>query len=110
MWNFGIPYSLKHYIDIILQPKYLFKYTDKGPEGLVKNKKAVIISSRGGDYSAESPFHAYDLQEPYLRIVFGFIGINDITFINAQPMDAFGPEVQNKKIEEAKNTAMKVEL
>lgn len=101
MWNFGIPYRLKHYIDIIIQPKYLFRYTDKGVEGLAKNKKMVVITSRGGDYSKDSPFHAYDFQEPYLRGIFGFVGITDITFINAQPMDAMGGEVQNKKIEEA---------
>ena len=107
MWNFGIPYSLKHYIDIIVQPKYLFRYTDKGPEGLVKNKKMVIVTSRGGDYSPESPFHAYDLQEPYLQTVFGFVGITDILFINAQPMDALGPDVQKEKIEQAKALARK---
>ena len=45
MWNFNIPYPLKHYIDVILQPKYLFRYTEKGPEGLVKNKKAIIGNS-----------------------------------------------------------------
>jgi len=100
MWNFGIPYPLKQYIDIILQPKYLFKYTPKGPEGLVKNKKMLVITSRGGDYST-SNFKKFDLQEPYLRTVFGFAGITDINFINAQPMDAMGPEIQNKKIKEA---------
>jgi FMN-dependent NADH-azoreductase len=108
MWNFSIPYPLKHYIDIIIQPKYLFRYTDKGPEGLVKNKKMVIITSRGGDYSAESPFHSYDYQEPYLRTLFGFVGITDITFINAQPMDALGPKVQEEKIKEAQLLAGKV--
>lgn len=108
MWNFGIPYPLKQYIDLIIQPKYLFRYTDKGVEGLVKNRKMVVITSRGGDYSQESPFHAYDFQEPYLRSIFGFVGITDITFINAQPMDAAGESVQNKKIEEAKVLARKV--
>ncbi len=108
MWNFSIPYYLKHYIDVIVQPKYLFRYTEKGPEGLVKNKKMVIITSRGGDYSPESPFHIYDNQEPYLRTVFGFIGITDITFINTQPMDALGLEVQKQKIESTKVTAMKI--
>jgi len=108
MWNFSIPYYLKHYIDVIVQPKYLFRYTEKGPEGLVKDKKMVIITSRGGDYSPESPFHIYDNQEPYLRTVFGFIGITDITFINTQPMDALGLEVQKQKIESAKETAMKI--
>ena len=108
MWNFGIPYHLKHYIDIIVQPKYLFKYTEKGPEGLVKNKKMVVITSRGGDYGTDSPFHAYDLQEPYLRAVFGFVGLTDIMFINTQPMDAQGPDVQKQKIEEALIIAKKV--
>ncbi len=108
MWNFSIPYSLKQYIDIIVQPKYLFRYTDKGPEGLAKNKKMLVISSRGGDYGPDSPFHAYDFQEPYLRTVFGFVGITDITFINIQPMDALGLDVQKKKIEEAKVMARKI--
>lgn len=108
MWNFGIPYRLKQYIDIIVQPRYLFRYTEKGPEGLAKNKKMVIVTSRGGDYSPGSPFHAYDLQEPYLRTVLGFVGITDMIFINAQPMDAMGPEVQEKKIEEFKEKARAV--
>lgn len=106
MWNFSIPYVLKHYIDIILQPKYLFRYTDKGPEGLVRNKKMVIITSRGGDYSAASPSHAYDYQEPYLRTVFGLAGITDIIFINAQPMDAMGPGVAEEKIKIAQKVAV----
>lgn len=108
MWNFSIPYALKQYIDVIIQPKYLFRYTDKGVEGLAKNKKMVIIASRGGDYGPDSPARAYDLQEPYLKTVFGFVGIQDITFVVAQPMDALGPDVANKKIEEAKVRARAV--
>ena len=108
MWNFSIPYPLKHYIDIIVQPKYLFRYTEKGVEGLVKNKKMTVITSRGGDYSLGSPFHSYDFQESYLRAVFGFVGISDMTFINAQPMDALGEETKNRKIEEAKEAAIKI--
>ena len=108
MWNFSIPYNLKHYIDIILQPKYLFRYTPSGVEGLVKNKKMVVITSRGGDYSQASPVHNFDFQEPYLRAVFGFVGVTDMTFIIAQPMDALGLEVQAKKIEEAKSIARKI--
>lgn len=105
MWNFSIPYILKHYIDVILQPKYLFRYTETGPEGLVKNKKMLIVTSRGGDYGPGSPFHQYDFQEPYLRAIFGLVGITDIHFINTQPMDAMGPDVQKEKIEEAKKIA-----
>lgn len=105
MWNFSIPYVLKHYIDVIVQPKYLFRYTDKGPEGLAKNKKMVIITSRGGDYSASSPFHAHDYQEPYLRTIFNLVGITDIVFINAQPMDAMGQGAAEEKIKQAQGLA-----
>ena len=108
MWNFSIPYYLKHYIDVILQPKYLFRYTEKGPEGLAKNKKMAVITSRGGDYSPESPSHAYDFQEPYIKAVFGLAGITDVTFINAQPMDALGLDVQKEKIKEAQGAARKL--
>jgi FMN-dependent NADH-azoreductase len=110
MWNFGIPYSLKHYIDIIVQPRYLFQYTDQGPEGLVKGKKMVIVTSRGGDYGPDSPAHSFDQQEPYLRTVFGFVGITDLTFVNAQPMDAAGEDVREQKIVEAVNQIGKVTL
>lgn len=108
MWNFSIPYTLKHYIDIILQPKYLFRYTSFGVEGLVKNKKMVVITSRGGDYSQGSPVHNFDFQEQYLRAVFGFVGLTDMTFVIAQPMDALGPDIKLKKIEEAKTVARKI--
>jgi len=100
MWNFSIPYTLKHYIDVIVQPKYLFRYTASGVEGLAQNKKMVVAASRGGDYGPGSPSQASDLQEPYLRTVFGFAGITDITFLIAQPMN-MGPELAEKKLQEA---------
>jgi FMN-dependent NADH-azoreductase len=88
MWNFTIPYALKYYIDTIVQPGYLFGYNDAGlPVGLCAGKKLVCVTSRGGDYSAGGPMHAYDMQEPYLRAIFGFVGITDITFVNVQPVD-----------------------
>ena len=106
MWNFHIPYPLKQYIDIIIQPKYLFRYAANGVEGLVKNKKMMVISSRGGDYSSGTPAQGYDFQEPYLRAIFGFVGIVDINFVNLQPAD-MGPELLQKGIEEAKSAALK---
>lgn len=107
MWNFGIPYKLKHFIDIIFQPRYLFRYTEKGVEGLAKDKKVVVLTSRGGDYGLTSPAHSMDNQEPYLRIVFSFVGIKDITFIAAQPMDALGEQVRNEKIAKARQEAVR---
>ncbi len=105
MWNFGIPYFLKHYIDVILQPKYLFRYTENGVEGLIKNRKMVVITSRGGDYSPGTPAAGFDQQEPYLRTAFGFAGISDIIFINAQPMDALGPQTGQERLEKAREKA-----
>lgn len=111
MWNFSIPYALKYYIDSIIQPGYLYKYNEQGqPVGLVHGKKMICITSRGGDYSEKSPFHTYDFQEPYLRAIFGFVGITDIHFINAQPMD-ITPELRAAAlataIEEARSLVAK---
>ena len=113
MWNFSIPYALKYYIDCIIQPGYLYKYNEQGqPVGLVHGKKMICVTSRGGDYSAKSPFHAYDFQEPYLRAIFGFVGIIDMHFISAQPMD-ITPELREAAIaaaiEEARSLAANAE-
>ncbi len=107
MWNFNIPYVLKQYIDVIMQPRYLFRYTESGPEGLLKDKKMVVITSRGGEYISDE-MKKIDFQEPYLRTIFGLAGISDITFINAQPMDAQGPEVQKERIIQAQEAARKI--
>ena len=98
MWNFSVPYALKYYIDSIIQPGYLYKYNEQGqPIGMVHGKKMICVTSRGGDYSEKSPFHAYDFQEPYLRAIFGFAGITDMHFVNAQPMD-ITPELREAAI------------
>lgn len=98
MWNFSLPYALKYYIDAIVQPGYLFQYDENGvPHPLVHDKKMIVVTSRGGDYSANSPLHVFDFLEPYLRAIFNFIGITDIHFINAQPMD-ISPELRRNSI------------
>jgi len=103
MWNFSIPYMLKHYIDLIVQPRYLFQYGEKGrAEGLLKGKKMVVAATRGGQYTGEAK--SFDFQEPYLRTIFGFVGISDIDFIIAEPMD-MGSALQKQKLQEVKETA-----
>lgn len=104
MWNFSIPYKLKHYIDIIVQPQYMFRYTENGVEGLANGKKMFIVTSRGGDYSGNN--QDMDFQEPYLRSVFGFCGIHDIDFINAQPMDAAGAQIRQERLAVAQQYAV----
>ena len=83
MHNFGLPSSLKAYIDHIARAGKTFQYTATGPEGLLKGKKAYVISARGGDYSEESPMAALDFINPYMKTVLGFLGIEDVTFIGA---------------------------
>jgi len=101
MWNFSVPYALKYYIDCIVQPGYVFRYDEQGrPVPLVTGKRMVCVTSRGGDYSATGPLHSYDFQEPYLRAIFGFIGITDVDFINAQPMDVT-PALREAAVEAA---------
>ncbi|HNW93497.1 MAG TPA: NAD(P)H-dependent oxidoreductase [bacterium] len=108
MWNFAIPFVLKNYLDIIFQPRYLFRYTDHGPEGLVIGKKMAVISSRGGDYGPDSPAQKMDNIIPYLSTAFGFIGQKEIDFISAQPMDAGGPEICAQQIAAASKKAEEV--
>ncbi|KIE58827.1 FMN-dependent NADH-azoreductase [Methylacidiphilum kamchatkense Kam1] len=79
MWNFAIPYRLKHYIDILVQPTYTFSYTpQEGYKGLVVGKKACLICSRGGSYPEGTEFQKYDFQLPYMKLILGFIGITDV--------------------------------
>lgn len=94
MWNFGIPYALKYYIDAIVQPGYLFAYDEHGvPHGLVHGKRMVCVTSRGGDYS-QPPMDAMDHMVGYLRAIFGFVGITDLKFFDVQPCDVT-PELRN---------------
>ncbi len=76
MWNFSIPYRLKQYIDIIVQPGLTFSMDEKGNYiGLVKNKPVFIAYSRGGKYPPGSQQEAFDLQKKYWELILGFYGI-----------------------------------
>jgi FMN-dependent NADH-azoreductase len=101
MWNFGIPYRLKHYLDILIQPSYTFSFSpEKGFEGLVKGKPAMIVFARGGDYENADP-NAVDFQKRYMELVLGFIGITDIRSVMVEPTLMGGPEVAKQKTEAA---------
>ncbi|AGB82425.1 acyl carrier protein phosphodiesterase [Serratia sp. FGI94] len=97
MYNFNISTQLKNYFDLIARAGVTFRYTEKGPEGLVKGKRAIILTSRGGVHKGT----ATDLVEPYLRLFLGFIGITDVEFVFVEGV-AFGPDVAGKAQEEAK--------
>lgn len=84
MWNFGLPYRLKHYIDLITQPGMAWTIGDSGYQGLVSGKAAMIYSS-AGVYHETSGMQDYDLQKPGLEGWLAFIGITDVTPIIAAP-------------------------
>jgi FMN-dependent NADH-azoreductase len=84
MYNFSISSTLKAWIDHITRAGRTFRYTEKGPEGLLKNKKVFVVTARGGIYTGDSPAKAYDFQEPYLRAILGFNGLTDVTFIHVE--------------------------
>jgi len=103
MYNFNIPTQLKNYFDLIARAGVTFRYTEAGPEGLVKGKKAVVISSRGGIHK-DTPT---DLLTPYVKLFLGFIGITDVEFVFAEGI-AYGPEVASKATAEAKDALKQI--
>lgn len=96
MINFGIPSSLKAYIDHVVRPGVTFRYGEKGPEGLVKGKRAYLVVARGGAYS-QGPMQAFNFQDTYLKVALGFIGITDLEVIAVEGL-AFGPEAVEKAV------------
>ncbi|MBI6021244.1 FMN-dependent NADH-azoreductase [Clostridium perfringens] len=92
MWNLSFPAILKAYIDYVSVSGITFKYTAEGPVGLLNNKKAVHIVSRGGGYD-NSP---YEMGDRYLRTILGFFGIKDIETIGIDNLDVIGVNVEEK--------------
>ena len=74
MYNFTIPTQLKMYIDAICRAGVTFRYTEDGPQGLLKAKKATFVISRGGKYQS----FGYTSQEDFLKMTFKFLGVQDI--------------------------------
>jgi FMN-dependent NADH-azoreductase len=91
MYNFTVPTQLKAWLYRILVAGKTFAYTAEGPKGLAGGKRVIIVSTRGGLYTAGAPAEGLDFQETYLRAVLGFIGISDVEIVRAEGL-AFGPE------------------
>jgi FMN-dependent NADH-azoreductase len=103
MYNFNIPSTFKAYIDQIVRAGKTFAVGPNGFEGLVKNKKALFITSSGAAYVPGTPMAAYNFQEPYLRVIFGFIGLTDLQFVAADSMN-LGEAAARHSREKAENT------
>ena len=101
MYNFTIPSTLKAWLDHIARAGRTFRYTESGPAGLLTGKKVFVITGRGGVYSGDSPARGLDFQEPYLRAMLGFLGIDDVTFIHVEGLKV-SPEAAASGIERAR--------
>lgn len=103
MWNFHIPYPLKHFIDVIVQPGLTFGFDQAGGTvGLVPSGRPVqLVLTRGSTgYGPGGPFDGSDHQEPYLRSILNFIGLTDLRSIVAEGT-AYGPQVAEPALEKA---------
>ncbi|MGI4718967.1 MAG: FMN-dependent NADH-azoreductase [Janthinobacterium lividum] len=95
MYNFGMPTQLKNWFDAIARSGVTFRYTETGPEGLLKNKKVYVATARGGIYPADA-----DPQVPHIRMLLNFLGLTDHTFIYSSGLN-MGPEAAAKGQQEA---------
>ncbi|XZE51470.1 FMN-dependent NADH-azoreductase [Planctomycetaceae bacterium SH139] len=104
MWNFGIPYKLKHYIDVLAQPGQTFSFDPAtGYSGLVTGKPVAVVYARGGAYSADEA-KGMDMQKGYLEMLLGFIGFTDIHNILVEPTLA-APDDVNNTVDSSKKAA-----
>ena len=97
MYNFSVPTQLKSYFDFIARPRVTFQYTEKGPEGLLTGKKAVVLAAFGGFHQNQPT----DLVTAYVKTILGFIGITDVQFVYVEGI-GFGPEAVVKAQNQAK--------
>lgn len=100
MYNFNVPSTFKAYIDQIVRANRTFAVTEQGYQGLVNGKKMLIVTASGGSFRPGTPTEGYDFQKPFLRAVFGLIGITDITFVQADNLSS-GDDARQESLDEA---------
>ncbi|CAQ84509.1 MULTISPECIES: FMN-dependent NADH-azoreductase [Photorhabdus] len=103
MYNFNIPTQLKNYFDLIARAGVTFRYTENGPEGLIKGKRAIVLTSRGGIHK-DGPS---DLLVPYLRLFLGFLGLTDVEFVFVEGV-GLSPDTANQAQQAARETLEKI--
>ncbi|MFZ5658299.1 MAG: FMN-dependent NADH-azoreductase [Pseudomonadota bacterium] len=110
MWNFGVPYKLKHLVDVVTQPGLAFRFTPgEGYQGLVTGKPATVIHARGGAYGAGTGAEGFDFQKPYVENWLRFIGFTDVRSILVEPTLAQPETAANAReqaLEEARAVAV----
>lgn len=98
MYNFSVPTTLKAYFDFTSRAGYTFKYDENGPKGLLNDKKLYIAFTSGNIYS-EGPYHIYDSNVPYIKNIFGFYGVTDVSVFRAEGLAI--PGIMETSLEKA---------
>lgn len=102
MFNFGIPANFKAYIDQVCRVGRTFVVNQQGGyDGLLTDKKMLVITARGGSFPVGTPAASFDFQEPYIRTVFGLMGVRDITFVNAENLAMKG-DIREQSLQQAR--------
>lgn len=107
MWNFGIPYRLKHLIDAVSQKDVLFTFDERGLLGLLGGKKTVVVAARGVGLGGGFPTEEFDFQVSYLKMWSKMVGIIDFHAITVEKT-LFGPEADHASRAEATAAAVKL--
>lgn len=100
MYNFAVPSTLKVWMDYVARAGRTFRYTEQGPEGLLKGKQVVVFLTRGGHYQDT----AADQQTPFLRQFLGFVGLTDVQFVHAEGL-ALGAQSRDAALLQARTQA-----
>jgi FMN-dependent NADH-azoreductase len=100
MYNFSMATGLRSWFDHVLRSGETFSYSESGPQGLLTDKRVIVIESRGGMYT-QGPTQSMDFQEPYLKAMLSFVGLTDVSFIHAEKL-GYGPEARAAAIASAR--------
>ena len=99
MWNFSLPYRLKHYIDLIVQPGLSFGVNDDGAFGLIEDRPVFIAYASGGQYPPGSASQVMDHQRPYLEMILNYVGLFDIRSVRMEATLAGEATVAGRRTE-----------
>jgi len=102
MYNFSVPSIFKAFIDNIVRIDRTFKMSGHGIEGLLTNKKAIVINTRGADFNNDH-MEPMDQLQPYVKTIFAFMGLIDVTFINVSPVQFSEVDARAKAINKGKD-------
>ena len=109
MWNFGIPYRLKQFFDVIAQPGYTFSFSPgEGFKGLITGKPALVVYARGGEYGGGDGALPYDFQKRYVDLILGFMGITNVQSLLVEPTEMAGKDTAKARLDAAVQKAREI--